>query len=405
MVEMKALIIVFDGMADRPIRELGNKTPLEVASTPNLNSLARKGINGILDPIAPGVRVGSDTTHLAILGYDPYKIYSGRGPFEALGIGMKLEEGDIALRCNFATVDKDRKVLDRRAGRISEGTKEIANALNKIKIGRDFVFKESVGHRGVLVLKGRGRPALSPRVTDSDPHTIGEKILGVKPLDSSEGAQATAKLLNTFSTQALRVLETHDVNLKRVKAGLPPANAVLMRGCGRAVKIEPFEKKYGVKGACMATVGVINGIARATGMEVLDVPKTYELRVKKSIKALNDYGVVLLNIKDADEASHDHNIEKKIRVIEEIDSALEPVVDFAEKNYVAVLCDHTTSLTFGDHTGDPVPIAIAGPEVRSDDVSKFDERSVARGGLCRIRGSDIMPILIDLMNKSEKFGA
>ncbi len=402
---MKAFILVFDGMADRPVTELGNKTPLEVAARPNLNALVRKGISGILDPIAPGVRVGSDTTHLAILGYDPYRIYSGRGPFEALGIGMKLEEGDIALRCNFATIDKDKRVVDRRAGRISEGTKKIADALNKIKIGRDFVFKESVGHRGVLVLKGKGKPALSPSVTDSDPHAIGEKILRVKPLDSTAGSRATAELLNKFSDMALAVLKKHDLNLKRVKAGLPPANAVLMRGCGQAVKIEPFQQKYGVKGACMATVGVINGIARATAMDVLDVPKTYELRVKRALKAFDKYDVVLLNIKDADEASHDHNVEKKISIIEKVDSALEPLIDFTDKNYIAILCDHTTSVSYGDHTGDPVPITIAGPEVRNDGVAKFDERSVSKGGLCRIRGADIMPILIDLMNKSKKFGA
>ncbi|MFQ5815475.1 MAG: 2,3-bisphosphoglycerate-independent phosphoglycerate mutase [Candidatus Hydrothermarchaeaceae archaeon] len=402
---MKACIVVFDGMADRPIKELGDKTPLEVAATPTLNALARKGINGLLDPIAPGVRVGSDTTHLAILGYDPYKIYSGRGPFEALGVGMKLEEGDIALRCNFATVGEDGRVLDRRAGRISDGTVELAQALNTIEIGREFVFKESVGHRGVLILKGKGKLTLSPEVTDSDPHTLGEKIQEVKPLDSSKEGTATANFLNAFSRKALEVLGKHDVNMERAKVGLAPANAILMRGCGRAAKVEPFLEKHGARGACMASVGIINGIAVAAGMDVLNTPSPYAARVKKALKVLNEYDVVILNIKEADEASHDHNFEKKIRIIEEIDSALAPVIDFIEQNYVALLCDHTTSVSYGDHTGDPVPITIAGPEVRSDGVVEFDERSAPNGGLCRIRGIDIMPILMDLMNRSEKFGA
>ncbi|MEE9594027.1 MAG: 2,3-bisphosphoglycerate-independent phosphoglycerate mutase [Candidatus Hydrothermarchaeales archaeon] len=402
---MKALIIVFDGMADRPIKELGNKTPLEVASTPTLNILAKKGVNGLLDPIAPGVRVGSDTTHLAILGYDPFEIYSGRGPFEALGIGMGVEEGDIALRCNFATVDEEGRVLDRRAGRISDGTAELSKALNTIELGHDFVFKESVGHRGVLVLKGNGKSTLSSMVTDSDPHDTGEKILEIKSLDSSKEGIATAKFLNIFSDNALKVLGEHEVNKEREKLGLPPANAILMRGCGRAVKIGPFQEKYGARGACMATVGLINGIAIAVGMDVLDAPATYSERVEKALEALNEYDVLLLNIKEADEAAHDHNFERKISIIEEIDSALGSVVDFIEENYIALLCDHTTSVSYGDHTGDPVPLAIAGPEVRVDDVVKFDERSAPKGGMGRIRGADIMPILLDLMNRSEKFGA
>jgi 2,3-bisphosphoglycerate-independent phosphoglycerate mutase len=140
-------------------------------------------------------------------------------------------------------------------------------------------------------------------------------------------------------------------------------------------------------------------------MDVLDVPQTYVSRVKQAIKALDKYDVVLLNIKEADEASHDQNFERKISIIEEIDSALDPLVDVIRENYAALLCDHITSVTLGDHTGDPVPITIAGPEVCSDDILKFDERSASKGGLCRIRGTDIMPILLNLMNKTEKFGA
>jgi len=400
---MKACIIVFDGMADRPIKELGNKTPLEVADTPNLNSLAKSGVNGLLDPIAPGIRVGSDTTHLAILGYDPYEIYSGRGPFEALGIGMEVEKGDIALRCNFATVDSDGKVVDRRAGRISEGTSELSKALNEMEIGHEFQFKESVDHRGVLVLKGN--TGISPNVTDSDPHVTGEKIHEVRSLDSSSEGEATTKFLNSFSNEAARVLENHKVNIERVKDGLPPANAILMRGCGEAVDIEQFQEKYDAKSGCMATVGLINGIAIAVGMDVLEVPTKYSERVKEAVRTLDEYDILLLNIKEADEASHDHNFEKKISIIEEIDSALEPFLDFIKENYVAILCDHTTAVSSADHTGDPVPLTIAGPEVRVDDVVEFDERSAAKGGLCRIRGLDIMPILMDLMNRSEKFGA
>ncbi|MEE8167984.1 MAG: 2,3-bisphosphoglycerate-independent phosphoglycerate mutase [Candidatus Hydrothermarchaeales archaeon] len=401
---MKALMLILDGAADRPLRDLDGNTPLEAATVPNLNALASLGVNGLLDPIAPGIRVGSDTTHLALLGYDPYEIYSGRGPFEALGIGLDLGKGDIALRCNFATVKEDTTVLDRRAGRISEGTQRLAEALTQIDLGQDIIFKESVDHRGVLVLRGKGRE-LNPRVSDSDPHRVGEKIQRVVALDDSTAAKATADLLNDFSEKARKVLKAHEVNKLRRKEGKPPANAILLRGCGKAVPTESFRDKYCMKGSCMATVAIIKGIARATDMDLLDVPVDYSTRVKRALDSLEECDFLLMNIKEPDEASHDHDHEKKMQLIKEIDSAVAPLLDFVEENYLVILSDHTTSTSYGDHTGDPVPLTIVGPEVRSDEIEKFNERSAAKGGLGRIRGRDLMPILVDLMNKSEKFGA
>ncbi len=401
---MKCMMLVLDGAADRPLKELGGKTPLEVADTPNLAVLASRGINGMLDPISPGRRVGSDTTHLALLGYDPESVYSGRGPFEALGIGLNLEEGDIALRCNFATIDDKGSLIDRRAGRISEGNSELSESLNGLKIGADFVFKESVGHRGVLVLRNAsGR--FGPGVSDSDPHRTGEKIQKVMAIDGSKEAENTARVLNKFTEEALKVLRAHRVNLQRDKDGEPKANAVLLRGCGRAIELPPFQKKYGLRGGCMASVAIVKGIAIAAGMEVLEVPGGYSARVERALAALKDRDFLLLNIKEPDEAAHDHDAQKKIELIEKIDNAVEPLVGFSEGSYVAVLSDHTTSTSYGDHTGDPVPLLIAGPEVRTDGVSRFDERSASKGGLGRIRGLDLMPILMDLMNKSEKYGA
>ncbi len=401
---MKCMMLILDGAADRPLKELGGRTPLEAAKAPNLAALASKGVNGILDPVSPGRRVGSDTTHLALLGYDPEKVYSGRGPFEALGIGVPLKEGDIALRCNFATVDDEGIVIDRRAGRISEGNSELAWALNGLDVGEEFVFRESVGHRGVLVLRNKAGK-FGPGVSDSDPHRTGEKILKVVAIDGSKEAENTARFLNKFSGEALRVLRNHEINLRRARNGKPKANAVLLRGCGRAVKLSPFQEKYSLRGGCMATVGIIKGIAIAAEMEVLKVPGGYQARVKQALADLEDLDFLLLNIKETDEAAHDHDARKKVKLIEEIDNAIEPLIGFSEDNYVAVLSDHTTSTSYGDHTGDPVPLLIAGPEVRADDVMRFDERSVSRGGLGRIRGLDLMPVLVDLMNKSEKYGA
>lgn len=389
---MKAIMLVCDGIADRPLKELGSKTPLEVAKKSNMDALARSGICGILDPIAPGIRVGSDTTHLAILGYNPSEVYTGRGPFEAAGVGLRLRQGDIAFRCNFATVDENLVVLDRRAGRISRGTHKLASAINKIKIpGVEIIFKESVAHRGVLVLRGK---KLSHKVSDSDPHVTGERVKKVKALDNSAEARNTASIVNAFSEKVHKVLREHE-----------PANMLLLRGCGASPRLKSFKERYGISGACMATTGIIKGIARLAGMEVIEAKQDYRTRIKQGLSVLDRHDFLLINIKEPDEASHDHDVKTKIQLIEEIDAALKPLLKFSKENYLLLLSDHTTSLSYGDHTGDSVPVVFCGPEVRADDVTKFDERSAAKGGTGRIRGQDLMPLLLDLMNKSEKFGA
>ncbi|MFQ6136754.1 MAG: 2,3-bisphosphoglycerate-independent phosphoglycerate mutase [Candidatus Hydrothermarchaeales archaeon] len=402
---MKALIIVCDGMADRPLKELDMKTPLEFAKTPKMDEMARGGICGILDPIAPGVRVGSDTSHLALLGYDAYKVYTGRGPFEAAGVGLEVLPGDIAFRCNFATVDEDLKVKDRRAGRIREGTRELAEAVNKIK-AKDvkIFFKESTTYRAALVLRGRG---LSYRVSDSDPHFVGAKVRWIEPLDDSPEAKRTSKVLNEFLREVHETLKMHEVNLKRIEDGKPPANMILLRGAGVVPHLSSFEEVYHLKGACISTVGLLRGIGRMCGLDVIEVET--DIRIKdiceKALKALKNHEFLLLNIKDADNAAHDKNAQKKVAIIEEIDKCLSIFSDFMEDDYLVLLSDHTTTISYGDHTGDPVPIVICGPEVRTDDVIEFNERAVAKGGLNRIEGRDVMNILMNLMYRSEKFGA
>ncbi len=398
---MKALLLVLDGVGDRPVKELGYRTPLEVANTPNLDRIAELGINGILDPISPGIRAGSDTAHLALLGYDPYEVYTGRGPFEAAGIGLKLEKNDIALRCNFATIDENGIIIDRRAGRISEGTEKLAQALNKIELPRvEIIFKESVAHRAVLVLRSKNEK-LSYKVSDSDPHEVGKPILKVKPLENSPEAEVTAKLLNEFTEKAIEVLKEHEVNKKREKEGKLPANAILMRGAGVTPNLKPFE----LNSACIATTGIIKGICRLAGMDIIEAKEEYKARFKQALEILEKKEFLLMNIKEPDEAGHDGNFRKKIEIIERIDESLGEILEFVKDNYIIILGDHSTPVSVRDHSGDSVPVVICGPEVRRDDVNEFNERSCAKGGLNRIKGRDIMPILLDLLNKSEKFGA
>ena len=207
----RILLIIFDGLGDRPITELGHKTPLEGALKPNLDWFAANGMNGLLDPIAPGVTAGSDTSHLALFGYDPREVYTGRGPIEAAGVGLALQKGDVAFRCNFASVDDHLVLTDRRAGRIKEGTAQLAKSLDGMKLGRVRVlFKEGTEHRAVLVLRGKG---LSAEVSDTDPHEEGQRILDATATDGK--GKNTAKALNAFTRKAYETLKDHPVNRER----------------------------------------------------------------------------------------------------------------------------------------------------------------------------------------------
>src|SRR6266852_1594562 len=225
------LLLIGDGLGDRPVPELDGLTPLEAARTPTLDGLVREGEAGLMDPVAAGVRGGSDTGHLALLGYDPYQYYTGRGPFEAMGIGLPVQRGDISFRCNFATVDDNWIVQDRRAGRITAGTYELARLLNGMQIEDvTCLFKESVAHRAALVFQG---PGLGAHVTDVDPHADGERVGEARPThpDDAESAK-TARALNEFVRRSYQILNDAPVNQRRRAEGLPPANIVLPRGIG-----------------------------------------------------------------------------------------------------------------------------------------------------------------------------
>jgi 2,3-bisphosphoglycerate-independent phosphoglycerate mutase len=405
------MIMIIDGMADRPLEEFGFKTPLEGAETPNMDKLAETGICGIMDPIKPGIRAGSDTSHISILGYDPYQVYTGRGPFEAAGVGVDVLEGDIAFRCNFSTADDVGIITDRRAGRIRERTEELAQAINSIDTvdGVKVIFKESTGHRAVLVLRGEG---LSDKVSAADPKYDGKKWTRVEPLDNSSEARKTAEILNLVVEKSYEVLKTHPLNQERIANGKNPANIILPRGAGAVPHVQSFENKYGLKAACIAETGLIKGIGNIMGMDIIDVEGAtggVDTNLDNITQGIldtisEDYDFLLINIDGADEAGHDGNARDKLEFIEKADEVVGKLIGL-EDFYFILTADHSTPISVMDHTGDPVPIIINGPGIRVDEVKTFDEKAAAHGGLCRIRGSDIMNILMDLMNKSNKFGA
>ena len=403
-------------MADRPIKELNWKTPLEAAHKPSLNQIAKTGICGIMDLVAPGIPPGSDTATIALLGYDALRVYSGRGALEAIGSDINVSPSDIAFRCNFATVNENLVVLDRRAGRIAnEDAAKLTETLQKIRLEKPsvkFLFKNTIQHRAVLVI--RGRPRLSTAVSDSDPENVGVKVLEIKPLDESPEARFTAKIVNELIRRFYNALKDHPLNKKRARRGLPQANIVLCRGPGTVPRIKSLSEAYGVNAACIAATSLIRGVCKSAGMKLVDVkgatgtPQTDLMaKAKATIQTLKTCDFVLLHVKAPDVASHDGNVKQKVELIEKIDHMIGYILDNIDldSTCLAVTADHTTSLMTGKHEGDPVPIAITSPYVRRDAVEEFDERSCAAGGLNRIRGMDLMPTLMSLIGKTKKFGA
>ena len=396
-------------MGDRPVLEKGGRTPIEAAKTPNLDKLAASGVSGIMDPIAPGIRAGSDTAHLALLGYDPYKVYPGRGPFEAMGIGMEVLGGDVALRCNFSTVDDDMNVIDRRAGRIKEGTKDLVSALSGLVIdGVKCFVKESIEHRAALVLRGVG---LSGEITDADPHEEGEHVHLSEAKDpNNEAAVRTAAVINKFVVASHDLLKDHPVNVERIAQKLPPANILLPRGAGLAPHLGSFEDKYHITAGCVVEVGLLKGIGRYLNMDVADIPGStggvdtdMPAVINAAIESLGQHVFVLCNIKAPDLAGHDGNFDQKVAMVEGIDAAIAPLLALStEETLIVLTADHATPVAVMDHSGDSVPIVMAGVGVPVDDVSAFGERVSATGGLCRIRGLDVMPIITNLIVQQEK---
>ncbi|MEM3031705.1 MAG: 2,3-bisphosphoglycerate-independent phosphoglycerate mutase [Nitrososphaerota archaeon] len=412
---MKAVILIMDGLGDRPCKTLSGMTPLQIARKQLLDRLAVEGETGLVDVISPGLPNGSDTGHLAILGYNPFDNYPGRGPFEALGAGIDLRSGDVAFRCNFATVGPDGVIVDRRAGRItSEESAALARDLSEMSLPDHpdvrIIFKPTVEHRGVLVLRGSH---LSPRVADTDPHQEGARVIEPNPMDSTEEARTTSEILITFLRKASQVLANHEINRKRIGSGLPPANHLILRGAGQFRALQPIQQRFGVGCAVVAGGALYRGVCRAAGFDVMDVAGatgTYDTdlgaKVQAVMSAVKSYDLVLLHVKATDTASHDRNPARKKEMIERVSQSLGPLYELAGSGeiYIAVTGDHTTPSEIGEHRGDPVPILIWGPDVRRDCVERFDEVSCSRGGLHRIRGVDIMPIISNYLGKMEMYG-
>lgn len=401
MTADRVLLVVLDGLGDRPVPELDDRTPLEVAGTPTMDGLAAAGATATVDILEPGLPPGSDTGHLALLGFEPSEVYTGRGPFEAYGVGVEIGPDDVALRANFATLADDGTVADRRAGRIEEGTDALAATLDGETFeGTRVRLHPSTAHRAALILEG---PGLDHRIGDVDPHAAGEPPHACEPLVDTDAARRTARAVDAVV----------EASRKRFPEVGTPANVLLPRGAGVLEHDLSVERRWGVDAACVAGVGLVKGVARAAGMTMVDVPGAtggldtdVVAKAEASVEALGAHDLVLLNVKAPDLCGHDGLHEEKVDVFERIDAALgEAGVDDLDDAIVVVTGDHATPVVARAHTGDPLPVLFAGPGVLPDGVDAFDERSCRAGGLGRLRGPDLLRTALDLCNRVDKFGA
>ena len=369
---MKYIVICGDGMADEPIAELGGKTPLEYAKTPNMDRIAREGACGLLRTIPDNYEAGSDIANMSILGYVPEKYYTGRGPLEALSMGVDLAPGDVAYRCNLVTVE-DNTMVDFSAGHISskEGAELFLSLQQEIPA---VMVKAGVSYRNLLVVHNGKGAATTP------PHDIVGQ--GISPYLPKGG---DAELLQHCMEKSRHVLDRHPVNADRKMACKRMATRIWPWSGGHKPAFPLFFKKYGKKGGIISAVDLLKGIGRCAGMEVIRVPGAtgyldtdYDAKARYALAAMEHLDFLYLHIEAPDEAGHMGSIEEKVKAIERVDDVVGMILENFE-GVVAVLPDHPTPIRAKTHTRDPVPFAVLGKD--TDGAMEFSEMAARSGGL------------------------
>ena len=423
----KLLYVVLDGLGDRPIKALGNKTPLEAANTPQMDALAKSAKLGYVYTVGKNIAPESDVAVISIIGYDASKYYTGRGPLESYAEGLDLKDGDLAYRVNYATKEpSSRKIIDRRVGRnlTTEEATLLAKEVNKkVKLdGATFTFKNTVGHRGIIVIKKIGG-RLSAEVTNTDPAYEREGVYGVaKPTfekiiqicepteefkDSPEAKEA-ARLTNEFVEKSSQVLEESDINRDRRKNGNLAANLILTRDGGdRLPNFPKIGDLFNIKMGCFVEMPVEKGIALLTGMEIVKLPlptkdlgKDYDLRANKVVEAMKSYDALYIHIKGPDEPAHDGDYQKKKESIELIDkyffANLLPKIDL-DNVIITVTADHSTPCEMKAHSADPVPLMISGKGFQPDGLNAFSEKDARKGKLGALMGHELMNLFMGFL--------
>jgi 2,3-bisphosphoglycerate-independent phosphoglycerate mutase len=403
---MKYIVMLADGMSDYPLEEVGGRTPLEAAKVPNMTFMAKNGKVGLASIIPKGMTPASDVANLAILGYDPKKYYSGRGPLEAANMGVDLGSGDVAFRCNLITEDKG-VLTDYSAGHITSKEAELLIAEVGNKLGTDdFKFYPGVSYRHLMVIKNGRNFKIDDKVADLSkvsympPHDIvGHRIKNNLP--KGKGAELLIELMN----KSKKVLEHHDINKVRVDLKENPGNMIWLWGQGTKPDLPIFEEKFGVSGSIISAVDLVNGIGKTIGLEVIKVPgvtgyydTNYQGKADYAVDSLKNKDFVFIHVEAADEAGHNKDIRAKITAIENFDKFIVGTIlkRFKEKEEarMIVLPDHATPISVGTHTTDPIPLVIYGAGVEPDSIMVFSETSAKSSRLRFNSGSEIMNYLI-----------
>ena len=403
---MKHLIILGDGMADWTVPELGNKTLLQYAETPNMDRLARMGRTGILKTVADGFHPGSEVANMSVMGYDLPKVYEGRGVLEAASIGVELKPGDMAMRCNIVCVEGE-MLKNHSAGHITtEEADQLIKCLDE-KLGSDRIhFYTGVQYRHLLVVKGGDK-----RLACVPPHDIPLQPFRpnmVKAL--CHEAQETADLLNALVLKSQELLAGHPVNLKRIAEGKDPANSIWPWSPGYRPEMEPLAEKYPSvgKGAVITAVDLIRGIGRYAGLRCIDVEgatglytTNYEGKARAAVEALKTDDFVYLHVEASDEAGHEGDVPLKLKTIEYFDRRIvgpvyEAVKDWDEPVAIAVLPDHPTPCELRTHTSEPVPFLVYYPGIEPDSVQTYDEVSCQEGGYGRLEKDEFMNLFMNI---------
>ena len=405
----KTVLLLIDGLPDRPLRSLGGRTPLEAAHTPTLDRLAREGVSGLADPVGEGIVPDTAAGTLAAFGVSPHSMK--RGPIEAMGAGLELGDQDIAWRGNLASLDDNGLIMDRRAGRIRTDAKELAAAVDGMVIDLaggpvEILARAATEHRVALVFRGDD---LSSQLKGTDPGDAAPKgpALEPQPHPGHPEAERTAEALARFTAEAHRLLDAHPINQRRREAGLPPGNGILTRGPGRYHPLKPHEiAGRPLRLACVAGDLTVLGVARALGGHAVsseaftaNLDTRLDRKFEDAARLLDSRDLVVVHFKGADIAAHDLRVDEKVRFLERLDRELavffeHPAVRAFSKQgrlRVLVAADHATYSESGQHGPDPVPVLIHGAGIAPDAVALFNERAAATGMLARFPLQQLVP--------------
>lgn len=396
---MKHIIILGDGMADWPVKSLDNKTLLQHAQIPYMDKLASMGRTGRLLTVADGFHPGSEVANMSVLGYNLPKVYEGRGPLEAASIGIELQPGEMAMRCNIICIEGDH-IKNHSAGHITTEEADILVKYLQENLGNERVhFYTGVQYRHLLVIKGGDK-----RIDCTPPHDVPLKPFRplmvkasvpaeIASVDADLSSEETACLINDLIFRSQEILKNHPVNLKRIAEGKDPANSIWPWSPGYRPQMERLSEKFPQvkKGAVISAVDLINGIGHYAGLRRINVEgatglydTNYENKVAAALEALKTDDFVYLHIEASDEAGHEGDIALKIKTIENLDKRVvgpiyEALKEWNEPVAIAVLPDHPTPCELRTHTAEPVPFLIWYPGIQSDEVQNFDEVAVCQG--------------------------